>query len=38
MVEGVMLSENQMGARDKMVWVSRRKRNKMLEEMLLVVI
>lgn len=31
MVDGVMLSENQMGLRDKMVWASRRKLNKMVE-------
>lgn len=38
MMEETRLTVNQMGLRDKMVWVSRRKWNKMLEGMLLVVI
>ena len=38
MMEETRLTEYQMELRDKMVWVSRRKWNKMLEEMLLVVI
>ena len=35
MMEETRLTVNRMGLRDKMVWVSRRKRNKMLEEMIL---
>lgn len=38
MMEETRLTVNQMELRDKMVWVSRRKWNKMLEGMLLVVI
>lgn len=38
MMEETRLTVNRMGSRDKMVWASRRKLNKMVEEMMLVVI